>query len=149
MVAQILKTFYSRDLKKLRQEITLYKNENAIWLTGKEITNSAGNLCLHLAGNLNTYIGAVLGNTGYTRNRDLEFSLKNIARDELIKKIDETIAVVEKVCERVNDEQLAEEYPVLVWDEKTTTGFLLVHLATHLAYHLGQVNYHRRLLDID
>jgi uncharacterized damage-inducible protein DinB len=147
MIIQVLKTFYIRDLKKLREEISAYKNEKAIWLTSKEIANSAGNLCLHLAGNLNTYIGATLGNSGYIRNRDLEFSLKDIPRDELLKRIDDTIDVIEKTCAQLRDEQLEDEYPLLIWKEKTTTGYMLIHLSTHLAYHLGQVNYHRRLLD--
>lgn len=147
MVTQILQTFYVRDLEKLRQEITLYKNENAIWIIRNEIANSAGNLCLHLIGNLNTYIGAVLDQSGYIRNRDLEFSLKDVPRDELIRKIDETIAVVKKAFEHVSDDQLAEEYPLVVFKEKTTLGYMLIHLSTHLSYHLGQVNYHRRLLD--
>ena len=147
MLPEILKKLFTRDLIKLRKEISLYKNENAIWLTDKEIANSAGNLCLHLAGNLNTYIGAALGNTGYIRNRDLEFSLKNIPKNELLKKIDDTITVIETTLEHTSEDQLAGEYPVLVFEHTTTTGYLLVHLATHLGYHLGQVNYHRRLLD--
>ena len=125
----------------------MYTSENNIWITDKSISNSAGNLCLHLVGNLNTYIGAVLGNSGYVRNRDLEFSLKNIPRNELLNKIDQTITVVENTLNQLQDEQLATEYPVLVWEEKTSTAYLLIHLATHLGYHLGQVNYHRRLLD--
>lgn len=147
MLLEILKKLFTRDLKKLRTEISLYKNEAAIWLTDKAIANSAGNLCLHLVGNLNTYTGAVLGNTGYIRNRDLEFSLKDIPKDELLKKIDATIVVIETTLDQLKEEQLADDYPVLIWEEKTSTAYMLVHLATHLGYHLGQVNYHRRLLD--
>lgn len=147
MLTTVLKTIYTRDLTILSREISLYTSENNIWITDKSISNSAGNLCLHLVGNLNTYIGAVLGNSGYVRNRDLEFSLKNIPRNELLNKIDQTITVVENTLNQLQDEQLATEYPVLVWEEKTSTAYLLIHLATHLGYHLGQVNYHRRLLD--
>jgi len=147
MLTTILKTVYIRDLTILRKEISLYTNENSIWKTDKSISNSAGNLCLHLVGNLNTYIGAVLGNSGYIRNRDLEFSLKNVPRNELLSKIDKTIIVVENTLGQLQDTQLSTEYPVLVWEEKTSVAYLLIHLATHLGYHLGQVNYHRRLLD--
>jgi len=147
MLTTILKTVYIRDLTILRKEISLYTNENSIWKTDKSISNSAGNLCLHLVGNLNTYIGAVLGNSGYIRNRDLEFSLKNVSRNELLSKIDKTIIVVENTLGQLQDTQLSTEYPVLVWEEKTSVAYLLIHLATHLGYHLGQVNYHRRLLD--
>ena len=147
MLLQTLKLLFQRDLNRLRQEIDSYQDEAKIWSIEKGIANSAGNLCLHLVGNLNTYIGAELGKTGYVRHRELEFSLKDIPKAGLLTKIDETISVVEKALGNVTDEQLHQEYPILVFNEKTSTEYLLVHLTTHLAYHLGQVNYHRRLLD--
>lgn len=147
MLIQTLKKIFRRDLEKLRQEISLYKNENKIWVIDKSIANSAGNLCLHLVGNLNAYIGAEIGKTGYIRNRDLEFSLKDIPQQELVRKVEDTIIVVDKAFDNITTSQLEEEYPLLVFAEKTTTGYFLVHLAVHLGYHLGQVNYHRRLLD--
>ena len=132
---------------KLKAEIELYKDEKNIWIIDKDIANSGGNLCLHLLGNLNTYIGREIGKTNYIRNRDLEFSQKNVAREELINKIDDTIAVVQHALEKMTEEELGKEYPLLVFDKKTTTEFFLVHLVAHLSYHLGQINYHRRLLD--
>ena len=147
MLQQILKTLFIRDLKKLHKEISLYKTENNIWITDKEIANSAGNLCLHLVGNLNTYIGAILGNTGYIRNRDQEFSLKDIPKTQLLQMINDTINVIEVTIPKITDEQLTADYPQLVFENKTTTAYMLTHLATHLGYHLGQINYHRRLLD--
>lgn len=147
MLIQTLKKLFRRDLEKLRQEVSLYKEEGKIWIIEERITNSAGNLCLHLLGNLNAYIGAEIGKTGYIRNRQLEFSQKNIPRNELLKKIDETIQVVDSSLSLLKEEDLDKEYPLLVFTEKTSAGFFLVHLAVHLGYHLGQVNYHRRLLD--
>lgn len=147
MLTQTLKTLFRRELEKLKKEIELYKEENNLWIVEKGITNSAGNLCLHLIGNLNTYIGKELGGTGYIRNRELEFLQKNIPRNELLKKIDETIIVVDKVLETLSIQQLDEDYPAPVFDYKMSTGFFLVHLTAHLSYHLGQINYHRRLLD--
>jgi uncharacterized damage-inducible protein DinB len=147
MLVEILKQILHRDLTKLREEITSYKDEETIWKTEKLIKNPAGNLALHLAGNLNTYIGAALGGYAYTRDRDAEFSLKYIPRAELLAMIDQTIIVVDKSLDKINDQQLEEDFPLLVFKEKTTTGYMLVHLVTHLAYHLGQVNYHRRLIE--
>lgn len=148
MLAQTLNTLFSRDLVKLREEIALYRNENNLWIINKNISNSAGNLCLHLIGNLNAYIGAVLGNTGYIRNRDLEFSQKDVPKAELLEKIDATRHIVENVLNTVTNEQLNKEYPGKVFDFTMTTEYFLVHLSMHLAYHLGQINYHRRLLDV-
>lgn len=147
MVAETLKALYTRDLATLKREITLYSSEENIWRIDHNILNSAGNLCLHLIGNLNTYIGAELGNTGYIRNRPEEFSLKNIPRQELIDKIDKTIEVLETVVGSLTTDQLKSEYPKDVSDSEVSIEYFLIHLATHLSYHLGQVNYHRRLLD--
>ena len=147
MVIEILQKIFNRDLEKLKQEISLYRDEKNLWVIDKSIANSAGNLCLHLVGNLNTYIGGEIGKTGYIRNRDLEFSQKNIPQQELIEMIGNTIAVVDEGLNKLNEDDLENEYPLLVFKEKTSTGYLLIHLAVHLGYHLGQVNYHRRLLD--
>jgi uncharacterized damage-inducible protein DinB len=147
MFTQNLTVIITRDLQKLKSELELYQDEANIWKVDKNIANTAGNLCLHLVGNLNTYIGATLGNTGYVRNRDAEFSLKNVSRKELTKKIEATIAMINTVLPAVDEKTLKDEYPMLVLKEKTSTEYFLVHLAVHLGYHLGQVNYHRRLLD--
>lgn len=147
MLIQTLKSLFNRDLHKLKSEIEQYQHEEKLWYVEKAITNSAGNLCLHLIGNLNTYIGAELGKTGYVRHRELEFSSKNIPKAELVRMVEETIKVVNTALDHVTEKELEDEYPILVFAEKTTTEYLLVHLATHLTYHLGQINYHRRLLD--
>lgn len=147
MLNDTLKKLYSRDLVKLKQELELYNNEDNIWNISKDILNSAGNLSLHLIGNLNTYIGAELGGTGYVRNRPEEFSLKNVPRQELISKIERTIEMIDAVLPSLTEDQLKSQYPQAVSVGKVSTEYFLVHLATHLSYHLGQVNYHRRLLD--
>lgn len=148
MLTDTLKKLFNRDLNKLKTEIELYQTEANLWIIDQAITNSAGNLCLHLVGNLNTYIGAILGGSGYIRNRDLEFSLKNVARKELISMIEATITVVNQTLDQLTEADIAAEYPQLVFAEKTSTEYFLTHLTTHLAYHLGQINYHRRLLDL-
>lgn len=147
MMIETLQTLFNRDLNKLKFEIESYEFEKQIWIIDKSISNSAGNLCLHLVGNLNTYIGAEIGKTGYVRNRPLEFSLKDIPQSELISKIEDTILVVNNALDSLNEEDLKKTYPQIVFEKEMTTGFFLVHLATHLGYHLGQINYHRRLLD--
>jgi len=147
MIIETLQKIFKRDLEKLKQEIASYRNESNLWKVDKSIANSSGNLCLHLVGNLNAYIGAEIGKTGYVRNRDLEFSLKNIPQAQLVKMIEDTIVVVEDGLRKLNENDLEREYPLLVFKEKTSTGYFLIHLAAHLGYHLGQVNYHRRLLD--
>jgi uncharacterized damage-inducible protein DinB len=144
---QTLKTLFNRDLNKLKVEIESYQNESKIWYTEKTISNSAGNLCLHIIGNLNTYIGAQIGKTNYIRNRELEFSDKDVPKTVLVAQIEATIQTVNDALSLVSELDLKKEYPILVFETKTSTEFLLVHLTTHLAYHLGQINYHRRLLE--
>lgn len=141
-----LLTLYERDLRKLRQEMNLYADENKIWIVQEGISNSAGNLCLHLLGNLNHFIGAVLGNTGYIRHRDNEFSLKNIPRSDLNAHIDATIAVVGRTLSGLSETDFDRDYPEEKHGEILKVDFMLLHLLGHLNYHLGQVNYHRRLI---
>ena len=149
MLIESLKSIYKRDLEKLRTEIESYKDEAAIWKVGGDITNSTGNLCLHLIGNLKAFIGAELGGSGYVRHRDLEFSTTGTPRAEILTGIDEALADVLEGLDKVTPEQLDQEYPIVVFADKgpMTTGYFLIHLATHLNYHLGQINYHRRLFD--
>lgn len=147
MLTDILKVLFNNHFNKLKIEIELYKNESTIWKTQKGIANSGGNLCLHLIGNLNTYIAAALGKTNYSRNRALEFSLKDIPRSILLTKIEETRVAIENTLDSLSQQDLKMEFPLLVFEEKTTTEYMLIHLTTHLAYHLGQINYHRRLVE--
>jgi len=147
MLSETLIKLFTRDLNRLKVEIESYSDEEKLWLVTKEISNSAGNLCLHIVGNLKTFIGAELGNTEYIRQRDLEFSLKNIPRVKLIKQLDETILIIEKVLNDLNEDDYQKEYSRRVFEDKMTTEFFLIHLTAHLNYHLGQINYHRRLLD--
>ncbi len=102
---------------------------------------------MHLVGNLNAYIGAEYGKTGYVRNRPDEFALKNVPRAELVDKIEKTIGMVEKSFGIITEEQLNEQYPGEIALKGASTGYFFTHLAMHLSYHLGQINYHRRLLD--
>ena len=145
MLIETLKSLFNRDLNQLKIEIESYQDESQLWVIDKNISNSGGNLCLHLIGNINTYIGAEIGKTGYIRNRPLEFSLKDIPKSELINKIEQTILVVNKALDSLTEADLETIYPQIVFEKEMTTGFFLVHLSTHLAYHLGQINYHRRL----
>lgn len=147
MLLETVKSLFNRDLNRLKKEIESYTSEEKIWIIDKQIANSSGNLCLHIAGNLNTYIGKELGGINYIRNRDQEFSLKYIPRTELVKKITGLMSMIDKVLSKLDEAELSKEYPLFVLDTRTSTEYMLVHLATHLAYHLGQVNYHRRLLD--
>lgn len=149
MLINTLKILFNRDLKRLISEIEQYKNEADIWKIKGQINNSAGNLCLHLIGNLNTYIGKELGGTKYIRDRNAEFSKKDIPRQALIQMVEKTIEMINQTFNDFDDTLLQKEYPVLVFDAKTSTEYLLIHLTTHLTYHLGQINYHRRLIQVD
>lgn len=111
MLSETLKLLFNRDLNQLKVEIESYKKESTIWLVEEGIANSAGNLCLHLVGNLNFFIGTEIGKTGYIRHRDLEFSLKDVPRAELIKKIEDTIPVIDTALDMITDEQLETTYP--------------------------------------
>ncbi len=141
-----LKNLFDRDLTTLEKEITLYTTEEAIWKLDGEIKNTAGNLCLHLCGNLQHFIGTVLGHTGYVRNRDNEFSAKGVSREQLLREIQTTKEVVKTTLTRLDPAILQKEYPLQTLGYPMTTSYFLIHLYGHLCYHLGQLNYHRRLI---
>lgn len=149
MKTQLTDTFiflFERDLDKLESEIRQYPDEASIWKLQGEIKNTAGNLCLHLCGNLQHYVGALLGNSGYQRNRPFEFSANGIPRETLLLQIAKTKKVVSETLKKLDEASLSAIYPEETLGYPMTTMFFLTHLFGHLGYHLGQINYHRRLL---
>lgn len=146
MLKESLLQIFERDLNKLKDEISFYKDEKSLWIVKNEINNSAGNLCLHLLGNLNHFIGTALGKTEYVRNRENEFAAKNISREELVIEIEKTILVVTKTLNNLSSEDFEKDFPIQKHGEIVKTDFMLLHLLTHFNYHLGQINYHRRLI---
>lgn len=147
MLSHTLISLFERDLNKVIDELNLYQSESNLWKVEGNISNSAGNLALHLIGNLKTYIGKEIGNFDYVRNRDLEFADKNVPREKIVNDLNDTIAIIKNSLTSLSDEDLKKEYPLLVLSERTSTEYFLVHLSTHLNYHLGQINYHRRLME--
>ncbi len=148
-MVQNFAAIYIRDLIKLKEELSLYKNESDIWLLKGDVKNSAGTLTLHLIGNLKHFIGAQLGNTGFIREREKEFSDRNISKEKMLKEIDEVIATLNKVFPTIKESDLEKEYPIEFLGEKRTVGYILLVISTHLNYHLGQINYHRRGLTLN
>jgi uncharacterized damage-inducible protein DinB len=140
-----LSQLFQRDIQRVIDELNLYPDEASIWTLRGEIANSAGTLALHLTGNLRHFFGAALGNTGYVRTRDLEFSSRDVPRSELIQGLQEASEIVKDVLGDLTEDQLHAEYPLEKHGERMTTKYMLLHLLTHLDYHLGQINYHRRL----
>ena len=147
MLTEILIELYERDLGKLREEIEAFSNEADLWRLEGQILNSAGNLCLHLCGNLQHFFGAVLGDSGYERDRPAEFDSKYVPRAELLSGIEAARSSVVSTLNKLTDEDYAKTYPIEVFGKPLTTGFFLTHLATHLTWHLGQINYLRRIID--
>lgn len=146
MLIDVLTQLYERDIKKLRTEIELYPSDADMWRIAGDIPNSGGNLCLHLCGNLRHFIGFVIGGSGYIRDRDLEFSDTNVSRDDLLARIDATLDEVKAALAKLSPDDLEKEYPLDVFGNPMTTGYFITHLATHFNYHLGQLDYHRRLV---
>ncbi|MFY0650891.1 MAG: DUF1572 family protein [Cyclobacteriaceae bacterium] len=144
---QSLLSLFDRDMDRLKVEIEAYEKEENLWKLSGDINNTAGNLCLHLCGNLQYFIGAVIGNSGYERKRDDEFGLKNIPRIDLIEQINISKEAVGLALKSFDSNLLEETYPIEVFGKPMSYSFFLIHLNGHLNYHLGQINYHRRLLE--
>ncbi|MGY6744877.1 MAG: DinB family protein [Cecembia sp.] len=138
--------YFDRDLSKLKNELKTYKNEADIWKVKEGISNSAGTLAVHLIGNLNHYIGANMGNTGYERDREGEFSGKPVPLKEILEEIEETRHVITKALLEFPEDWFSRKYPLEEFGYPMTYEYFMTHLVSHLNYHLGQINYHRRLL---
>lgn len=141
-----LRTILLRDLRALRREIEAYADDASVWAVPEGISNSGGTLVLHLVGNLRSFVGRVIGGDGYERDRPREFATRDLPRTELLGDIDGTIAAVTRAMPLLTADALAAEYPMAIGAVKVNTQDFLVHLAVHLGYHLGQVDYHRRLV---
>ncbi|MEQ8715307.1 MAG: DUF1572 family protein [Cyclobacteriaceae bacterium] len=141
-----LNALFQRDLDKLLGELETY-DERHLWQTKEGVINSGGNIALHLNGNLQHFIGAVLGETGYVRERDKEFSLKGVPVQDIIKDVRVTKKVVEDtLLNKLEESNLDDIYPVKIRPEEFTVGAFLLHLYGHLSWHLGHINYLRRMI---
>ena len=146
MLIPELSRLIARELASLRDELLAYPDERDIWALPQGLPNSAGTLALHLAGNLRWFIGAQYGASGYVRDRDAEFSLRGLPRAELIRQVETAADEVTRALALLDPSQLETTYPLEVGHRRVPTGLFLQHLASHLAYHLGQVDYHRRVV---
>jgi uncharacterized damage-inducible protein DinB len=146
MLLSAIASLLDRDLRTLRREVEAYPDDRALWQQVPGISNVAGTLVLHLAGNLQHYFGARLGGTAYIRNRAAEFTRRDVPRAELLREIEAARAAVKTAMSRIAEPDLAAEFPEAVGGVMVRTGEYLIHLTTHFAYHLGQLDYHRRVV---
>ena len=147
MLNNVLSNFYERDIRKLIEEVNLFRNEENLWRIQGSVKNSSGNLVLHIIGGMNYLIGATLAQTGYVRDRDQEFIRKGVERKDLIAQLEELIPMINETVNALTPGQIEAEYPIFFDKPKTSTGYVLLQLLVHLNYHLGQVNYLRRILE--
>ncbi len=138
-----------RELSAFAREVEMFPDDGSLFLTVPGVTNSAGNLALHVCGNLKHFVGAVLGGTGYVRNREAEFATRSGSRDQLARELRETAGIVATALGRLTPEALARPYPQPVGNLQLPCGLFLTHLAVHLGFHLGQAGYLRRVVTRD
>lgn len=141
--------FMLRDLEGMRREVERYPNDGAVWKAVPGLTNCGGTLVLHIAGNVQHYIGALFGKSGYVRNRDLEFVLRDVPRAELLRELDSAITAVTRTFSTLDTAAIDDVFPEHVQNLAVPTDVIFMHLATHLTYHLGQLDYHRRMVTGD
>lgn len=147
MLSEYLIDLFKRDIEKVKHEISSYSNEDKMWEVAPGTHNSGGNLAMHLAGNLQHFFGAVLKQSGYKRDRDAEF-FGEISREALIADLDLAFEAVEEALSGMSDIEMEELFPQPFQEKKVTNGWFISHLYGHLNYHLGQLNYHRRIIDV-
>jgi hypothetical protein len=143
---QDLKTLLLKDLASLRLEVERYPDDASLWRALPGIVNPGGNLALHVAGNLQFFIGEQVGHSGYVRHRDREFSVRDLPRAQVLQELDAAAKAVGDALTAMDPATLEQEFPSPMGGQRMATGMFLLHLCSHLSYHLGQINYHRRLL---
>ncbi|OJJ22940.1 DinB superfamily protein [marine bacterium AO1-C] len=146
MTLQTLISIYQRDLARLKEEILAYNNEQDLWKKIEGITNPGGNLALHIVGNLNHFIGTALGETGFVRDREAEFASSDVPRKQIVEDIEATSQMIEQTLTNLPVDRLTKDYPIGFREEVYSIDYMLIHFVVHLNYHLGQVNYHRRII---
>jgi hypothetical protein len=146
MLNKTLAELYDQYIDKLRSEVKSFPDDRSLWKTSGDIPNSAGNLTLHLIGNLNHFFGATISKNGFVRDRDSEFANDGVTKDQLLGEIDKVKKVVNDALRSVAENEMQKTYPVQFQDKDVSTEYVLVYLLGHLNYHLGQIDYHRRLL---
>jgi len=144
MITTILIDLYGKELDKLKNEINTYESDDLIWKQADGIQLTGGNLCLYMAGNLQHYIGAMIGDSGYIRNKEAELKAKNVSRERLMEEIENTRQVVVDTLEQVSKAELLKIFPTKDFEEPVTTEYYLVHLLNNFCYHLGQIHFHRK-----
>jgi hypothetical protein len=144
-VCEAIWRLLDRDLTAMQQEIALYPSDDALWHVPDGIANSGGTLALHVAGNLQHFFGAILGSSGYVRNREREFSARGLSRVAVATELEVAQREVAVTLAHIDPARLREPYPIRVLDVQLDTMTFLLHLCTHLTYHLGQIDYHRRI----
>ncbi len=137
---------FARDLDTLGREVALYPDDASLWAERPGLPNTGGNLALHLTGNVRHFIGMTLGSSGYVRNRDHEFAARAGSRAELQAQIAAAKAEVAAALAALPESRLAEPFPAAVGGVTLPTRMFLLHLATHFTFHLGQIDYHRRIV---
>ena len=138
-----------RELEGFTRELQLFPDDASAWKTVPGVTNSAANLALHVAGNLQYHIGTIFGGSGYVRNREAEFGRRAGARAEVVAELDAAIRVVHDVLPQISDERFAAEFPEPVMGMRFRTSLLMLHLCAHAGFHLGQAGYLRRVITGD
>ena len=144
-IAAHLHAILQRDLRALRREVEAYPSDDAVWAVAPGIANSCGTLVLHLVGNLRSYVGHVIGGIAYERDRPREFAARGLPRTDLLRELDAAIEAVDRALPKLTEATLASEFPQAIGSVRVNTQEFLLHCAVHLGYHLGQVDYHRRL----
>jgi len=146
MSPDALRRVLLRELRTIQAELDAYPDDASVWRCPPGIENSAGTLTLHLVGNLRHFVGARLGGTAYVRDRDEEFSARDLSRHELRARIAAAMTEVDAALATLDPAVLTAEFPDPVGGVRLATGQFLLHLTAHCGYHLGQLDYHRRIV---
>lgn len=145
MITSVLIDLYTREIDKLKNEVLNFESDEQLWKTPEPQITPAGNTCLYLAGTLQHYIGNIMGDSGYIRNKEAEMKARNVPRERLLEEIDNTKQVVIDTLEQISKTELQKVFPTNEFEEPITTEFYLIHLLKNVGFHVGQISVLRQL----
>ena len=148
-IAKTIQQLLHRELAGVRRSVEAYPDEESLWVHPKGLPNTGGNLALHIAGNLQHFFGARLGSTGYVRDRESEFTRRDVPKKELLAGLDAASKAIDAGLGSISPDAWLKTYPEQVGGRTMSTELFAIHLLSHLAYHMGQLDYHRRVVTGD
>jgi hypothetical protein len=140
-IGMSLSRYYQSRAERIRTLLAPLSDDH-IWLRPYPYGNSIGHLLLHLTGNLNYYIGAQIANSGYVRDREVEFTDQGRkTKEALLKAFEDTMVMVQDTIARQSAGDWTAVYSAKGLESAGDRFTAFLRCAAHIDHHVGQMIY--------